>query len=126
MIVYIDKITGFSIKAGETEEYPVSGDKFIVGNVEWTVDEVIQCKFSGNFFNKDLDYLAKCIEIKEYSEVPEKYIKPIKSIAENPDIWIKGLKMSPDGKAQSFEKDGRLWHRTLKADCNWNPWVEYV
>lgn len=126
MIVYIDKITELSIKVGKTGEIVRPGDKFIDNNIKWIVDEVVQCKFSGNFFNKDLDYLAKCIEVKEYSEFSEKYAKPIKSIAENPAIWIKNLKMSLDGKSQTYEKDGRLWHRTLKDDCNWNPWVEYV
>lgn len=108
-----DKIIKYS---GGSAPYP--GEQFESGGKTWSVSKVEPCTIRGSSSGKLVDRLATCEEVKSY-------IVPTNTPYDTASEFLRGLKFSPDGKAQSFEKDGRLWHRT-RTETSWTDWVEYV
>ncbi|AWD90396.1 hypothetical protein KNT87_gp173 [Erwinia phage Cronus] len=137
MNIYIDANTDRVIRySGGRTPPPEVNHRFKVQGKDYVVSNVEQRKKVYKFMSDEIDYIIHCHEIllfdkekisaegrkllNELSLEIEKHSEPAHT------EFLKGFKFSPDGKGQTYEIDGRIWHRTLKDDCNWTSWVEYV
>lgn len=112
MNIYLNKEDYTTIRHSDSSA-PYPGEIFEFGGKTWSVSKVEPVSIFGNFSRRIGDLLATCEEVKSYTA-------PI-----GPDELLRGLRFSPDGKSQIFEKDDRLWHRT-RTENGWTDWVEYV